>query len=57
MCYPVSGVVHIKDPLLLIGKSSLCSCGSGFPFSLYEWSFTICLMQYSHVKKVLSVFK
>ena len=56
MCYPVSGVVHIKDSLLLIGKSSLCSGGSGFPFSLYEWSFTICLMPYSHVKKVLSVF-
>ena len=24
------GVVHIKDPLLLIGKSSPCSDGSGF---------------------------
>ena len=22
MCYPVCGMVHIKDPLLLIGKSS-----------------------------------
>ena len=33
MCYPVCGMVHIKEPLLLIRKSSLCG-GSGFPFSL-----------------------
>ena len=33
MCYPVSGMVHIKEPLLLIDNSSLCG-GSGFPFSL-----------------------
>ena len=32
MCYPVYGMVHIKEPLLLIG-------GSVFPFSLSEWSF------------------
>ena len=32
--YSVCGMVHIKDPLLLIGKSSLCS-GSGFPVSCY----------------------
>ena len=43
MCYPVCGMVHIKEPLLLIDKSSLCG-GSGFPFSLSEWSFTICLI-------------
>ena len=30
MCYPVCGMMHIKEPLLLIGKSSLCG-GSGFP--------------------------
>ena len=24
MCYPVCGMVHIKEPLLLIGKSSSC---------------------------------
>ena len=40
MCYPVCGMMHIKEPLLLIGKSSLCS-GSRFPLSLSEWSFTI----------------
>ena len=31
--YPVYGIVHIKEPLLLIGKSSLCG-SSGFPLSL-----------------------
>ena len=39
MCYPVCGMVHIKEPLLLIG--------SGFPFSLSEWSLTICLTPYN----------
>ena len=29
MCYHVCGMMYIKEPLLLIGKSSLCS-GSGF---------------------------
>ena len=33
MCYPVCGMVHIKEPLLLIGNSSPCG-SSGFPFSL-----------------------
>ena len=42
MCYPVCGMVHIKEPLLLLEKSSPCG-GSGFPLSLSEWSFTICL--------------
>ena len=46
MCYPVCGMVHIKDPLLLIDKSSLCD-GSGFPFSLLEWSLTICLTPFN----------
>ena len=34
MCYPVSGMVHIKKTLLLIGKSSPCG-GCGFPLSPY----------------------
>ena len=46
MCYPACGMVHIKEPLLLIIKSNLCG-GSGFPFSLSEWSLTICLMPYN----------
>ena len=46
MCYPVCGMVHIKEPLLLIDKSSLCG-GSGFPFSLSKWSLTICLTPYN----------
>ena len=45
MCYPVCGMMHIKEPVLLIGKSSPC-CGSSF-LSLSEWSFTICLTQYN----------
>ena len=44
--YPVYGIVHIKEPLLLIGKSSPCG-GSGFPLSLSEWSSTICLTSYN----------
>ena len=31
MCYPVCGMVHIKEPLLLIDKSSLCG-DSGVSF-------------------------
>ena len=46
ICYPVCGMVHIKEPLLLIDKSSLCG-GSGFPFSLSEWSLIICLTPYN----------
>ena len=45
--YPVCGMMHIKEPLLLTRKSSLCG-GSGFPLSLSEWSFTICLTPYNH---------
>ena len=41
ICYPVCGMVHIKEPLLLIGKRSPCG-SSGFPLSLSEWSFTTC---------------
>ena len=33
---PVCGMVHIKEPLLLIDKSCLC-----------EWSLTICLTPYN----------
>ena len=42
MCHPVCRMMHIKEPLLLIGKSSP-SGGSEFPLSLYEWFFTIYL--------------
>ena len=47
MCYPICGMVHIKEALLLIGKSSRCSGGSRFPFSLSEWSFIICPTSYN----------
>ena len=33
--YPVCGMVHIKDPLLIIKKKScLCCGGSGFPLAI-----------------------
>ena len=35
MHYHLCGIMHIKEPLLLIGKSSLYG-GSGFPISLSE---------------------
>ena len=34
MYYPVCEMVHVKESLLLIEKSSPCSGGSGFPFLL-----------------------
>ena len=46
VCYLICGMVHIKEPLLLIGKSSPFG-GSGFPLSLSEWSFTICPTPYN----------
>ena len=48
MCYPVCGMVPIKDSLLLIEKSSPCSGDSRFPLSLSEWSFTRGLKPYNH---------
>ena len=33
MCYPVCGMMHIKEPLVLIRKSSPCG-GSGYPLLL-----------------------
>ena len=49
MYYPVCGMMHIKEPLLLIGKSSPCG-GSGFPLLLFEWSFTIlCPLPYYYI--------
>ena len=53
MYYPVCGMMNIKEPLLLIGKSIPCG-SSGFPLSLSEWSFTICLMPYNRKYNVLS---
>ena len=53
MCYPVCGMVHIKEPLLLIRKSNPCG-GSRFPLSLSEWSFIICQTLYNCKWNVLS---
>ena len=37
VCAIQSGMMHIKEPLLLIGKNSPCG-GSRFPLLLSEWS-------------------
>ena len=46
MCHPVCGMMHIKELLLLIRKSSLCG-GSEFSLSLSEWFFTKNLTPYN----------
>ena len=43
---PVCGMVHIKEPLLLIGKSSLCG-GSGFSLSHLSSPLPLCLTPYN----------
>ena len=52
MPYPVCGMMRIKQPLLLMGKSSPCG-GSGFPLSLSEWSFSIIGARCSSVVKAM----
>ena len=52
MCYPICGMVHIKEPLLLFERVAHV-VAAGF-LSLSEWSFTICLMPYNYIKNVLS---
>ena len=57
MCYPVCGMMHVKESLLLIRKSSPCG-SSRFPYSLSEYSFTICLTPYNRkIKCVECVIK
>ena len=51
MYYP--RMMHLKNPLLLIGKSNPCG-DSGFPLSIFEWSFTICLTPCNRKHNVLS---
>ena len=53
MCYPICGMMHIKEYLLLIGKSNPYA-NSGFSRSLSEWSFTMCPMPYNRKYNVLS---
>ena len=40
VCVILSGIVHIKEPLLLIGKSSPCG-GTGFPLMSFTMSDAI----------------
>ena len=49
MCYPVCGLVHIKELLLLIRKSSPCSGTVGFLLYLSEWFFTIYIYIYIYI--------
>ena len=44
--YPVCGMMHIKEPLLVIGKSSPFGVRV-IPLSLSEWSFTVCPTPYN----------
>ena len=53
MYYPAYGMMHIKEPLLLIGNSSLCG-DSGFTLSLSEWYFNICPTPYNRKYNVLN---
>ena len=55
MYYPVFGMVHIKNPLLLFGKNNPYRGSSRFLLSLSEWFFTIYLMLYSCKLNVLDV--
>ena len=54
MCYPVCGMMHITEPLLLIRNSVPCG-GNRFPLSLCKWSFSIILTPYIRKYNVLSV--
>ena len=47
MSYPIYGIVHIKEPLLLIGKSSICG-GSRFPLTERSFTIHVCPMLYNH---------
>ena len=53
MCYPVCGMVHIKEPLLLIRKSSPCSGGSGFPLCYLNGSLLINLSNLLNLVNIL----
>ena len=41
VCGILSEIMWLKDPFLLIRKSSLCSGGNRFPLSLSEWSLSV----------------
>ena len=55
MYHSVYEMVHIKDPLLVIRKSSPWSSSSAFLLQISEWSFTLYLMTNYHKKIVLCV--
>ena len=57
VCAILSGIVNIKDTMMLMGKSSSCSGANRFPLSLSGWTITICPMPYNWTKCVEWVFK
>ena len=58
VCFPACGVVHIKYPLLLIGKKEAVVVAAGFLSRLPEWSFTICPTPHNRkIKCVECIFK
>ena len=40
MCYPVCGMMYIKEPLQIVRKSRPCD-SIRFPLSLSDWFFTM----------------
>ena len=61
MCYHVCGMVYIKEPLLLIGKRSRCTGGSGSPplptpLSL-SLSLDILVILYHYIRRHITVNK
>ena len=52
MCYPVCGMMHIKELLMLIERVAYVAAACFL--SLSEWSFTICLTPYNRKQNVLS---
>ena len=58
MCYPVCGMLHIKEPLLLIRKTSLYSGGSGFslPLNIHSLIYSLLAVHtFPYVKKRILV--
>ena len=49
MYYLLCGMMHIKDPLLLIGKNIPCSGDRGFLPLVTNWSFVLCPTSYNLV--------
>ena len=56
MCYPICGMVHIKEPLMLIRKSTPCSCGSRSPLAFLYQMFDAIELQIKCVECIIKTF-